>query len=554
LMERTLMLFDARGRPLEMTRGEQENVAALEDAVARGDMDAAAAALDPVVAANDRQLLLVETAFLKGMVDWLNDQAGWARLVGQGGRTVTDSERRKTVEAARHYAVRDPLCVQATRLYRDFAFGKPFKPTTSDARMRDDLLDFWTGLHNRCVFSFQGVRQSSDDLVKDGELFFAVFGRGPTARVRRIDPLQIERIITNPDDASEPWWCLRRWYPAGGGASENRVAYRMMHAPDDADESLIPNGYVTADDYLDRRGIDLEVCVYHVAVQTLGGRGHSLLMAAMPWAKAFRRFMESRLAVQQAIARYAWKRKVRGTAEDVKREIAAAQSGYVAGDAETNPPPAWGAIRVENQAMDTTPMPQQTGAGEAARDGTMIVATFGAAVGMFPHYFGFEALSRMATADAMELPMLRMFQAYQTLWSEVYLDLISYALVEAEEHVTGRELFDVVMPAIVERDTARTLQAIGGLSMALPEVLALPEVRQLVLTLLGIRNPAEVLRAARMSEAMSAAERERAERAAEQALAEALVGLTAFNRGMERLTSGGGGNGSEKDAGADVGD
>jgi len=119
----------------------------------------------------------------------------------------------------------------------------------------------------------------------------------------------------------------------------------------------------------------------------------------------------------------------------------------------------------------------------------MLLQMFGAAVGIFPHYFGAGEAFKLATATAMERPMRVMFEAYQEIWSDTYADIFSYVLAE-----NGKldEYVDIDFPPIVEKDATESVKAIVELITALPE-LNVPEMQKLLLTKIGINNPDEVL-------------------------------------------------------------
>ena len=79
-----------------------------------------------------------------------------------------------------------------------------------------------------------------------------------------------------------------------------------------------------------------------------------------------------------------------------------------------------------------------------------------AGTGIAEHYFGDASTGNLATATAMELPMLKMFSGYQVFWKEAWRDLFAIALQEDIDSEPAQ--ITLTMPAILEDD----LQELGS--------------------------------------------------------------------------------------------
>jgi hypothetical protein len=150
--------------------------------------------------------------------------------------------------------------------------------------------------------------------------------------------------------------------------------------------------------------------------------------------------------------------------------------------------------------MDTTPM-RTAGATTSPNDGRQLRLMSASAFGVFDHYLsGDPSTGNLATATAMELPMLKDFEARQEFWTDVYRDIFSFVVAEAglgglapEE----REI-EVIFPNIIQKDTPQLIKAVveavtlgqaGNTSGLLPMKVA----TSLVVDLLGIENPDKVI-------------------------------------------------------------
>ena len=420
------------------------------------------------------------------------DDRGWMSLSTQDSSGLTEFDRTKVVRRARAYFVRDPLSKQAVRIWTDFALGRGISWKAKDDNTGEVLRDFWDAKANESVLSNQGQRKSSDKLLVDGEIFFVFFTAGRNVKIRLIDPLEITEIITDPDDRETKKLYKRFWTDA---QNQTHGKYYLDWANEDKEGSWpdMTGGMQSA---------TADGIIYHVPFNSLGIRGNSLLLSAMDWAKAHRKFLEARASITQALARFAWKAKIKGTSAQVSAARTAWQSSIASGsDTETNPPTAPGGTFVENEGYNLTPIKTESGANAAQVDANMLLQIFGSAVGVFPHYFGAGEAFRLATATAMERPMRVQFEAYQQLWADVYDNIFNFVM-ERNSIPKSKRFVDIDFPPLVEKDANEKVKAIIEVVTAMPELDG-DEMRKLVLTTLGLNNPDEILKSMDPVEAAS---------------------------------------------------
>ncbi len=381
----------------------------------------------------------------KQVEDELNlEDAGWLRLggTGAGGTGMTEAERRATVAQARRYAVRDPLAVQSIRLWTSYTFGTGMILTTpkDDDAARDALDGFWKSPFNLGVLSPAGQRKSSDRALIDGELFFAVFiDSDKTARIRRLDTLEITEIITDPDDAEDVRYYKRAWVDTSG--KDHEALYRSVTNKKDEGVNDSDGKPVKATE---------DAVVFHLAINTIGQRGNSLLTPALEWIKLHRRFLASRAAIMLALARFAWKGKVKGGAGAI---------ATVKAQLEDKLPEA-GAVAYENEGFNLSPISPNSQSGNAYNDARMLRLQVSAAVGWPEQYFGDISSGNLATAKTVELPVVKMCQTYQETWASLYQEIIRYVLSEGGTPEDAPSV-DIDFPAITPEDAgelAKSLQ------------------------------------------------------------------------------------------------
>ena len=411
------------------------------------------------------------------------DDAGWMKLAIGESSGISDMNRTYAVRRARAYFARDPLSGQAVRIWTDYALGQGISWKAKDDNVGELLRKFWDDKANEPILSSGGQRKSSDKLLVDGELFFIFFEAAGKVKIRRIDPLEITEIITDPDDVETKLLYKREWTNI---QNQTYSRYYRDWSNDNKDGSW-PDMYGSMKSATAESGI-----IYHVPFRTLGVRGVSLLFSAMDWSKAHRKFLEARASITQAMARFAWKAKLKGTPAQVSAEKTRLQSSYVGGAGEENNPPlAPGSTWIENEGYTLSPIKVESGAAAAQVDANMLLQLFGTAVGIFPHYFGAGEAFRLATATAMERPMRVQFEAYQKLWADIYDNIFEFVL-NKNRVPSNKQYVDIDFPPIVEKDANEKIKVILEVIEKVPELDG-DEMRKLILTTLGVNDPDEVL-------------------------------------------------------------
>lgn len=414
------------------------------------------------------------------------EDLGWTRLGDptRQGSDLNEWSRKELVKRSRAYFYRDPLAKQSIRLWTDYTLGRGMTYKAESESAQKTLDEFWHSKANRNMFSASGQRKSSTKLLVDGEVFLAFFvGAGSDISVRRIDPLEITEIISDPDDRDTPILYKREWWSIH--KNQQTAYYKDWMYDGELDE--VPDNQNQL-----RRATEDNPLVFHIAANTLGQRGYPMLTPAMDWTKAHRKFLEDRASIMRALARFAWKGKVKGGSTQIAAMKSQLQSAFATGgNTETNPPAAAGSYWLENEAFDLQSMKFETGAKSAEADGRMLKLQVTAATGIMEHYFGDASVGNLASTKSMELPMLKMFESYQQMWEDCYRQIFDFVLENAGVKEDARYV-DVDSPPIVEKDAPATLDAIIKVLTAIP-ALDTPEIRKMILTTLGINDPDEVL-------------------------------------------------------------
>lgn len=419
----------------------------------------------------DELQTILETVSLSVERELALEDQGWIKLGAIPDTGITDAERITAIKRSRRYTLFDPLARQAIRLWTDYTFGSGMTWQAEDEGTQEALAAFWEAPANQSVLSVAGQRLSSDKLLVDGEIFFALFLGAEETTIRRIDPLEITGIITNPEDSEDVRFYKRDW--TKGGTSPQTTYYRSL-------------ANIKGESTVDSLGATVKhndkALVYHLKYNTIGQRGNPLLLPALDWIKYYRQFLASRIAIMLALARFAWHSKVTGGA----KAVAATQAVF------QDQSPDAGSVLVENLGSDTQPIRTDTGASQAYQDGRMLKLQVAAAVGLPEQYFGDISIGNLATAKTVELPMMKMFQSYQAVWADTYKTIdgvvLDHAGITPDKWYVDRDF-----PAIAPEDVAQVAQSLMAILQVLPQLADIPDVQQVALLALGVNDPGEVL-------------------------------------------------------------
>jgi len=400
------------------------------------------------------------------------EDEGWVNLSGTTADVIQPAERIANLKLSRLYALKDPLGKQAIRLWTDYTFGPGMTWQAEDEGAKKVLKAFWDAKDNKTVLSARGQRKSSDKLLVDGELFFALFlGAKGMITIRWIDPLEITEIITDLDDKEKVMFYRREWSDAQGKSHKDHYCSVTNPKGAGAKDALGTSVQKSQD-----------ALIYHFPYNTTTQRGNPLLLPALPWLKYNTKFLASRIAIMLALAKFAWRQKVKGGQAAVDAIKAKTHDKEVEA----------GSVLVENLGVDTIPIKTETGGQVAYTDGRMIKLMFHSGVGWPEQYFGDISIGNLATAKTVELPVAKMIQSYQAVWNAAYQDIdeivLAHANIPPDKWYVDRDF-----PPIAPQDVALVSKAIVDIIGVLPEFAGSQDIQQLALVTLGINDTAEVL-------------------------------------------------------------
>lgn len=361
--------------------------------------------------------------------------------------------KRETILRLRQMRHENPLAKQGIRLITRFTLGKGIRWICKNDEVRTALNDFWQDEDNKVLLtSHEAQKEFLDEVATDGEKFLACFEAPnvkPYLKLAEIPMEEVTDIIYDPDNRRVPVYYKRKFkelvydgkeerYKVPKGQSKGKVLfYRDFRISDERLEEIkerirIPEGKIAKGDG------DKPIKMMHIYVNPLwtqnGRRGISELFSSREWFRILREFMQDRAIINRAARAVAAKRKIDGGPAAVAQmqgrfgEVTFGQTDRESGELGTLSRPVAGAIYDHNRAVDLEWMKTDTGAPNAKEDARMFLMVGGAGIGTNIHYFGEGGDANLATAQAMELPMVKNYEDWQQWFQAVYMLIFDYVL------------------------------------------------------------------------------------------------------------------------------
>jgi len=372
----------------------------------------------------------------------LEDEAGgWMRWGMYGAdREFSREGLYRIIRLCRLMYLKNPLIHRGVSVEAFYVWGAGVTISGNHPEVNDIVQAFVDDPKNQTELTSHPARfLKQADLATTGNLFFVLFVNPVTGRtrVRTIDVDEVQDIITNPEDAKEPWLYRRVWNEAqfnpdtGLGAAKEMQGYypdwgyRPDHKP------TVMGGYPV---YWDRP-------VFHVKT---GGLPHMRfgvpeVYSAIDWARAAKEDLEDYATMRRAHSRFAWNLTVKGgkpgiSAAKTKLSTTLASGGGMG--IETNPPPVTGSTFIGTEGAQMMPMNIRN-SGVNPEDGRRLWLMAAAGLDLPETYFGDVSVGTLATAKSMDRPTELHMQDRQAFWADALRQMLDYVVLQAVKAPRG---------------------------------------------------------------------------------------------------------------------
>ena len=460
----------------------------------------------------ESQVALEQITHVRALVEIKLDElayAGYSPIKEVVTLAARDKSMIRRLRILRH---ENPLAKQAMKLVFRFVLGRGIDYLVKDERAREIWDEFWKDPVNELSYTgYNALKERLDEALTDGENFFicaATPGVAPYVRMAKIPMEEIVDIVPDPGNSNIPLFYKRIWVPmvydasmnggTGGwkeeftGSQREQVKYYQDYRiPDEYIALLMAMGKLS----IPESKID-EQKMKHRYLNPLwtvqGYRGTSELFASREWFKVYREFMEARAAINDAANAISFVRKKKTGPSGVANitgkfgglDLAQDQDVLTgAGLMRRATRPVPGAIYDTAEDVDIAALRADTGAQDALSDGRSLLQSAGAGTGTMLPYFGDGGDANLATAQTMELPMVKMYEEYQE-WvendlTETYFYVLAVALSSETREDIPEEMRVISwdFPPIIAKDVTKYITAWAQMTQQIaPGNLALQEV------------------------------------------------------------------------------
>lgn len=354
------------------------------------------------------------------------DSKGWGSL-GDGQKEFSHELRRLKAEEAELAIAINPLIKRGVNLRSAYIWGQGVTVTIRDeASTGQDiqavLSAFWDDPMNGPLCSLDGQIDRERELAGPGEVWLAL----PTTergrvRVRPLPAAEVTHIVTDPEDKYTDWFYLREYVVAKKTTRTlfPALGYRPAIRPDIMDHEAAL--YV---DRPDLTGVEIrwDSPVLKFMVNKLGSRGLGDVFASVPWAVAYKGFLEAWHRIMISLAKYVWQAKTKpDKAQKVAQEILRNAAQQKTGDTVISDP----GTGVEAISKSGATFDADSGKPLAG----MIAAGLGVPVTMLLTDPGISGAR--AVAETLDEPTQLEFGVRRKLWSAVMQEVVGWVIDSA---------------------------------------------------------------------------------------------------------------------------
>lgn len=413
------------------------------------------------------------------------------------------------IDSSRSMYLLNPLIQRSVDVttYYTWAQGATFSMENEDVfdAVMKPLMD--NDANRSELYDHEARIQSDVDQQVEGNIFIAmptnIFGE---VSVRTIPTVEIKEIIRKPGDAAVIMYYRRVWV-------EDVWSEALGNSQQVQREELYPDWRYHPSSKPSANGslkINWMSPILHA--KTGGTKkmdfGIPATYSSLPWAKAYKGFLEDWHTVVKSLSRFAWKATGKKKPIDRLKRRLQSTKGEDAGP-ETNPAPGVGSIFAGAEGTDLSPI-NKTGATIASDDSRPSRLMVSSGMGLPDTILSGDAQQgALATAKTLDRPTELYFVHRQAFWTSIHQGIARYAVDAAVrfglitgglkdyDRRTGQDMIvppekttlELTFPPILEHDQKEVIEGINVASKFIPE----ETTSQLMLEALGVEGIKDAL-------------------------------------------------------------
>lgn len=385
----------------------------------------------------------------------VEDDTGWTRVGGDKGRDLAPMQQQRMQKLAAHLWESNRIANRLIELPVAFLLGEGVVLEVDDEEAQGWLDKFWFDPINRLDLNLE---KHWRELFLFGEQLWPVFVNEVTGHVRlgKIDPSQIDKVITDPDNVATVIGV--RVQHQGGAKKLYRVIYNG-----EEDDLFGPGARKMREAMTDG-----DCFFWRINDLSNGKRGRSDILSAIDMADAYEELVFGEIEGAVTKRQVVWDVSIKNATPE---EIAAR--------AKTIQPPGPNAVRIHNDAETWNVLTPDLKASDA--DGIARLARNHILSGSTipEHWYGGGGDVNLATASSMGEPTFKVFSQKQRFLKAVLAEVATFVIRQRLDALGVSSLAQepeyiprVVFPELTARDVSKYASALQQVVVSATQAVA----------------------------------------------------------------------------------
>ncbi|MDF1622514.1 MAG: hypothetical protein P1V33_03470 [Pseudohongiella nitratireducens] len=372
-----------------------------------------------------------------------DDEDQWRPLTGNNDRDLQPVKQDRMQKLAKFLWESNLIADRIIELPLAFMLGDGVRLTVPDQDAQEVIDKFWYDPINNMDLSLE---EYARELALFGEQCYPVFVNKVDGHVRLgyLDPAEIDKVITDPDNKRQPIGVQTK--------KDSKGNYKKYRVIINADETVFgPRARRKRKTFKDG-----ECFYFRIRGLASGARGRSDLLPQMDWLDAYDQFLFGELDRNQGLRAFMWDVEIKGARQD--------EIDKKAKDIKV---PESGGVRVHNESETWTPQSPNMNAADTSETARLFRNhTLGGAT-IPEHWFGGGGDVNRSTAGEMDEPTFKILGSRQRRLKYMLEVIGTFQIRMWSEH-TGKKIKEgdrnfwvtCELPEMVQRDTTKYASAL----------------------------------------------------------------------------------------------
>lgn len=366
------------------------------------------------------------------------DEDQWRPLSGNNARDLEPMKQDRMQKLAKYLWESNLLADRIIELPLAFMLGDGVRLTSPDEEAQEVLERFWYDPINKMDLALE---EFARELALFGEQCYPVFVNPHNGHVRLgyLDPAEIDKVVTDPDNARQPIGIYTKKDAKGN--------YRRFRVIINAEENVFG-----AKARRKRKTFtDGDCFFFRIRGLACGSRGRSDLLPQMDWLDAYDQFLFGELDRNSSLRAYIWDVLVKGATEEEIIE-----------KAKKIQLPSFGGVRVHNESEEWDSVSPDMKSNDTSESARLFRNHVLGGATIPEHWFGGGGDVNRSTAGEMDEPTFKVLLTRQRRIKYMLEEIGTFVIYQWAEKNNKSNVIDnkdywvtCELPEMVQRDTTK---------------------------------------------------------------------------------------------------